>query len=163
MVVEGVRKTPTCLPAECSVTCRAQVTFKQLDVAAAILSQTIASFNSDITRRNTSHSQTRKITPYLFDCSEEPQAIGREGLQGRKADRSIGRRCKYQSYKSKGIWRQGIGSFVRTSYVSKLMPCRHMPSLVHFWKCWAQPRVGSIYIYIYICMCVYIYIYIYIH
>ena len=38
----------------------------------------------------------------------------------------------FQSYMSKGIWRQGIGSFVRISYVFNTMPCRHMPLLVHF-------------------------------
>ena len=38
-----------------------------------------------------------------------------------------------QSYISKGIWRQGIGSFVRNFLCFSTMPCRHMPLLVHFW------------------------------
>ena len=40
-----------------------------------------------------------------------------------------------QSYIGEGIWRQGIGSFLRNSYVSTLIvPCRHMPLLVHSWQ-----------------------------
>ena len=31
---------------------------------------------------------------------------------------------------SKGVWRRGVGSFVRNSYVSTLMPCRPVPLLV---------------------------------
>ena len=78
-----------------------------------------------------------------------------------------------QSCISKGIWRQGMGSFVRNSYVST--PGRHMPLLVHFcvmlqvsthrWVvcmllvvlCYRSVTIGELH------MCVYTYIYIYIH
>ena len=38
-----------------------------------------------------------------------------------------------QSYISKGIWRQGIGSLVKEFLCFNTMPCRHMPLLVHSW------------------------------
>ena len=38
-----------------------------------------------------------------------------------------------QSYISKGIRRQGIGSFCEKSPCFNTTPCRHMPLLVHFW------------------------------
>ena len=38
-----------------------------------------------------------------------------------------------QSYISKGIWRQGIGSFCKEFLCVNTMPCRHTPLLVHFW------------------------------
>ena len=40
----------------------------------------------------------------------------------------------FLSYRSKGIWRQGIGSFVRNSYVSTLHPVVIGLLLVHFWN-----------------------------
>ena len=56
------------------------------------------------------------------------------------AVRRIASRCRValrparipQSYISKGIRRQGIGSFARNSNVSTPTPCRHMPLLVYF-------------------------------
>ena len=39
----------------------------------------------------------------------------------------------FKSYISKGIWREGIGSFCKEFRCFNTMPCRHMPLLVHFW------------------------------
>ena len=38
-----------------------------------------------------------------------------------------------QSYTSKGIWRQGMGSFCKEFLRFNTMPRRHLPLLVHFW------------------------------
>ena len=60
------------------------------------------------------------------------------------------------SYARKGIGRQGLGSVVRSAYVSALCPVVICPYL-------CTSDTGNIYIYIYIhmYMCIYIYIYIY--
>ena len=92
-----------------------------------------------------------------------------------------------QSYISKGIWRQGIGSFCKEFLCFNTMPCRHMPLIVHFWPsrplrfCFRRrasalpralrgsvgPSVLAIIIYIYICthndMYMYVYTCIHIH
>ena len=83
---------------------------------------------------------------------------------------------------SKGIWRQGVGFVVRSSYVSTLINyalSSYMPLLVHFWvtllrrqilgmallprRCYAH---RCTYTYVYTCifvMCIYIYIYIHMY
>ena len=51
-----------------------------------------------------------------------PRVLARSGRKGKH-------KCWNQSYISKGIWRQGIGSFVRNSYVSTLCPVAICPYL----------------------------------
>ena len=41
---------------------------------------------------------------------------------------------EFQSYISKGIWRQGNRLFCKEFLCFNTMPCRHMPLLVHFWE-----------------------------
>ena len=68
------------------------------------------------------------------------------------------RRAVIHSYIRKGKWRQGIGSFVRSSCVSTLCPVIICPYL-----CTSEYVIIHIYIYIYVYTYTYIYIYIYIH
>ena len=69
------------------------------------------------------------------------------------------RRCLHQSYVSKGIWRQGIGSFAMNSQVSTLRPVVTCPYLCTP----GGERSKYIQYTVYVCIYVYIYIYIYIY
>ena len=96
----------------------------------------LLSFQQQAFQQNTQTMTLSRVVWMLFDDLGSPHSLigGRCRLPSWWASPVRGRGT--QSCTSKGIWRQGIGSFVRNSCVFDIMPCCHTPLLVHFWGTW---------------------------